>query len=63
LFDKTRVVTPSLTGGHLSSCFGDSTHMCSSLVKTNGFKRYKPKTLTKNIPFPYQQPRRTLKIT
>jgi len=26
--------------------------MCSSLAKTNRFKRYKPKTLTKNIPFP-----------
>jgi len=36
--DKTHVVTPSLTRGHLSSCFGDSTHMCSSLAKTNGFK-------------------------
>jgi len=27
-------------------------HMCSSLANTNGFKHYKPKTLTKIIHFP-----------
>jgi len=61
LFDKTRAVTHSLTKGHLSSCFDDSTHMCSSLAKTNGFKHYKLKTLTKKHSFSISNQEKHLK--
>jgi len=34
--------------------------MCSSLAKTNEFKHYKPKTLTKNIHFPSTTKKNTI---